>query len=991
MHNVTTMRPRFPVDLPPTLSTNVCQQPAINQPLDTEPLYARWQGEMEKRASSKQRSGTGTGSDRRVNSRALGGNVRNDEMGSRNHNQRSFGGGGSWRNTGGAKDGGGGHNDRFNSVMRGGGMDNKESRRGSNSRWNQGGGSSGGDYTNDRRNSNRWAQGGNRKGSGGGYRDDGNRWRDNHDAETFDSDQGGSAFSSNSLMPPGGLGLESMAAAASKFQMEMEATRNALNGEKDISTGLDQLMISGPGAGGLEDDPLGGALEDDRDQPPEEEVVPFSEPTDSSVLESASVEQRFKDTPQLSQPQRGVAVQQQHQGWASSWATSTTSTTSIGQQAPTSQWTVPSRGEDIVGDLQQQIPQLQHQLQQRQPPTQPSQQVPRMPVPPVIADEWFYQDPHGNVQGPFKSEEMREWLEHGYFNLDLMVRRGRDGGPFTPLGQRFPDPRNAFSLEHEREQQMLLMRRQMMLQQQRQQQQSMGVPPGGSQPSQFWQGGNPLLSQQQQQQQRLQEQQRLIMLQEQQQREEELRQKRAAEEEQARILKEKAAWEKREREEEQKRQAEMMEQQRRKQQEEEHRRRLEEENQRRLVEEEHRRVAAEGERRRLLEEEKQRALKEEEEKRWKIVKEEEMRRKKVAEHQKREIARAKAKEEEEERQRALQAEAERRKAEEKPVWGDAAKKTVPQRQLTLKEIQEMEEHQAQLHRAQNAGAIGVSMAARIAQAAGISTGRLPASAPTAQPKKIIKPEAKGVEAAPVERSKPVDAYGSTLDDMSVDLRAMLGVSGSGHVKKKSQDKPAWTNAARPSGGKSLKEIQEEEARQLAAKREHQQKIAKQQQQAASSSGVWASKTAVKEDDSLWEMNTSQDKGTWQKPKDGRTTVQSSHNAQPAMMASSTSSSSGSNDFGGKKMSPDMRKWCEGQVAKLGANMTLVEFCYALDDASDIREYLRDYLGSTPQVSAFASEFIQRKKGGKHSFSADDGGDKFIPATSKKKKKKKQPM
>jgi hypothetical protein len=34
----------------------------------------------------------------------------------------------------------------------------------------------------------------------------------------------------------------------------------------------------------------------------------------------------------------------------------------------------------------------------------------------------------------------------------------------------------------------------------------------------------------------------------------------------------------------------------------------------------------------------------------------------------------------------------------------------------------------------------------------------------------------------------------------------------------------------------------------------------------------------------------------------------------------------------------------------------------LADSSEIRQYLSLYLGSTPQVAAFANEFIQRKSG-----------------------------
>ncbi len=94
------------------------------------------------------------------------------------------------------------------------------------------------------------------------------------------------------------------------------------------------------------------------------------------------------------------------------------------------------------------------------------------------------------------------------------------------------------------------------------------------------------------------------------------------------------------------------------------------------------------------------------------------------------------------------------------------------------------------------------------------------------------------------------------------------------------------------------------------------------------------------------------------------------------------------------MSEEMRRWCASHVKKLGADMSLIEFCFTLRDAADIREYLRDYLGSTPQVSAFASEFIQRKHThtkvpiGEDSSTApkaDSAG--FVTATSRKQNKK----
>ncbi|XP_044747751.1 GIGYF family protein Gyf isoform X2 [Coccinella septempunctata] len=45
---------------------------------------------------------------------------------------------------------------------------------------------------------------------------------------------------------------------------------------------------------------------------------------------------------------------------------------------------------------------------------------------PPIQDQWFYQDPQGQMQGPFSSAEMAEWYKAGYFNSQLKVRRPCD-------------------------------------------------------------------------------------------------------------------------------------------------------------------------------------------------------------------------------------------------------------------------------------------------------------------------------------------------------------------------------------------------------------------------------------------------------------------------------------------------------------------------------------------------------------------------------------
>ena len=60
----------------------------------------------------------------------------------------------------------------------------------------------------------------------------------------------------------------------------------------------------------------------------------------------------------------------------------------------------------------------------------------------------------------------------------------------------------------------------------------------------------------------------------------------------------------------------------------------------------------------------------------------------------------------------------------------------------------------------------------------------------------------------------------------------------------------------------------------------------------------------------------------------------------------------------------LETWSKTQLKKITGSddLTLVHFCMTLADSSEIRQYLSLYLGSTPQVAAFANEFIQRKSG-----------------------------
>lgn len=56
------------------------------------------------------------------------------------------------------------------------------------------------------------------------------------------------------------------------------------------------------------------------------------------------------------------------------------------------------------------------------------------------------------------------------------------------------------------------------------------------------------------------------------------------------------------------------------------------------------------------------------------------------------------------------------------------------------------------------------------------------------------------------------------------------------------------------------------------------------------------------------------------------------------------------------MSPAMVTWAGQQLRKMNGkgDLTLLEFCMSLNDASEIRQYLAAYLGSTPEVGITAT-------------------------------------
>uniref|UniRef100_A0A3Q2U3R1 GRB10 interacting GYF protein 2 n=1 Tax=Fundulus heteroclitus TaxID=8078 RepID=A0A3Q2U3R1_FUNHE len=57
-----------------------------------------------------------------------------------------------------------------------------------------------------------------------------------------------------------------------------------------------------------------------------------------------------------------------------------------------------------------------------------------LPLTHEAALKWFYKDPQGEIQGPFSNPEMSDWFQAGYFTVSLLVKRGCDE-VFQPLGE----------------------------------------------------------------------------------------------------------------------------------------------------------------------------------------------------------------------------------------------------------------------------------------------------------------------------------------------------------------------------------------------------------------------------------------------------------------------------------------------------------------------------------------------------------------------------
>lgn len=182
--------------------------------------------------------------------------------------------------------------------------------------------------------------------------------------------------------------------------------------------------------------------------------------------------------------------------------------------------------------------------------------------------------------------------------------------------------------------------------------------------------------------------------------------------------------------------------------------------------------------------------------------------------------------------------------------------------------------------------------------------------------------------------------------------------------------PAWGGAAttQSTKKKSMSEIQKEEAKVAAAK----QKATGSQPgggwaNIAASGGTTAwSGGAVAKASSVLKTGASATGMSLQSSKNPNQQNNSVVNKKEVAKQSSNTQKV-LEEFGADdQMTPALESWCKEQMKKLNGSddLTLVAFCMTLSDPIEIKQYLAAYLGSTPQVSSFAQEFINRKNGKK---------------------------
>lgn len=218
---------------------------------------------------------------------------------------------------------------------------------------------------------------------------------------------------------------------------------------------------------------------------------------------------------------------------------------------------------------------------------------------------------------------------------------------------------------------------------------------------------------------------------------------------------------------------------------------------------------------------------------------------------------------------------------------------------------------------------------------------------------------------------------------SLQLKSFLGINASKALGINSNSGPKGWSSSGSNTSKSLQEIMSEEMSQKQAEisqiqaqgaaqvqQQHQQHLAQQalarQQQMQSHS--WASKAARPTPNAppaavAVPVPTILSRNT---PVAAAPTTAPVAAAKASPVRTNNTASAKSN-FGGKAMSAEMSEWCVSQLKKMNYSEQLsdvLDFCMSLKSPVEIRETLSTYLGSSPQVTNFATDFIRYKEEGR---------------------------
>lgn len=180
---------------------------------------------------------------------------------------------------------------------------------------------------------------------------------------------------------------------------------------------------------------------------------------------------------------------------------------------------------------------------------------------------------------------------------------------------------------------------------------------------------------------------------------------------------------------------------------------------------------------------------------------------------------------------------------------------------------------------------------------------------------------------------------------------------------------AWGGVSTSKPKKSMSEIQQEEARAAARMTAQNNGMPTQPSSGwanvASGSKGWSSGVVKKASPNEVPVpagtkvgNPNMQAPQMQTPSQAMKNTSSS--GQPKE-TSKANSSTLAQEFGAT-MTPALETWCKEQMQRINGSddLTLVAFCMSLTDASEIRQYLTTYLGSTGPVNNFATEFINRR-------------------------------